>query len=79
MTCTAAAVFVAVAALDFVWAYYTRYVNDGRAVCAGFAAILIMLLGGTAVIGYTADPWMLIPAGVGAFVGTFTAVKMGAK
>jgi hypothetical protein len=79
MTCTAAAVFVAVAALDFVWAYYTRYVNDGRAAYAGFAAVLIMLLGGTAVIGYTADPWMLIPAGAGAFVGTFAAVRIGAQ
>jgi hypothetical protein len=38
-----------------------------------------MVLGGTAVIGYTSDPWMLIPAGAGAFVGTYAAVKMGAK
>lgn len=72
-------VFIAVAVLDFVWAKYTSYVNDSRAVYAGVAAVLIMVLGGTAVIGYTSDPLMLIPAGAGAFVGTYAAVKIGAK
>lgn len=72
-------VFLAVAALDFVWARYTKYVNDGKPVHAGISAIIIMVLGGTAVIGYTSDPWLLIPAGAGAFVGTYGAVRWGEK
>ena len=79
MICTAAIIFLAVTALDFVWARYTRYVNDAKGIHAGIAAVIIMVLGGTAVIGYTSDPWMLLPAGAGAFVGTYAAVKMGAK
>ena len=72
-------VFMSVAALDFVWAHYTKCINSGRAIGAGVYAAIIIVLGGTAVIGYTSDPWMLLPAGAGAFVGTYAAVKMGAK
>ena len=69
------AVFVSVAVLDFVWAHYTIAVNRSQPVKAGGYAALIMLLGGLAAVGYVNDPWMLIPACLGAFTGTYGALK----
>jgi hypothetical protein len=72
---TAVLVFLSVAALDFVWAHYTKAVNRSNPMMAGIYAAIIMLLGGTAAVGYVNDPWMLIPACLGAFVGTYGALK----
>jgi hypothetical protein len=67
-------VFIALFLLDFVWAKYTYAMTERRRVMsAGLASVLILLSGGAA-IGYTSDPWMLIPAMLGAFVGTWVAV-----
>lgn len=74
-----AAVFAALALLDFVWARYTLAITDKRAVPAGIYAVGILALGGFSVISYTTDHWLLIPACSGAFVGTFLAVKFGNK
>lgn len=66
--------FAALFALDFVWALYTQAITaDRRAVASGLAVVIIML-GGTAAISYTQNPWMLIPAGAGAFCGTYAAL-----
>ena len=72
-------VFVAMFALDFVWARYTYAMTDKRAVAAGVYAVGILLFAGTAQIGYTADLWLLFPAGLGAFAGTFLAVHQSKK
>lgn len=71
------AVFVALAALDFFWARYTQAITNKRAVFAGAYAIVILALGGFSVISYTTDHTLLIPACLGAFVGTFAAVRFG--
>jgi hypothetical protein len=68
-------VFGAMFALDFVWAHYTRSVNDDRCFMAGVWAVAIILFAGTAQIGYTGNHWMLIPASLGAFLGTVAALK----
>lgn len=68
-------VFAAMALLDFVWARYTAAVTaKGAFKSAGYAAT-ILFLNGSVVLGYASDPWMLLPAGAGAFVGTYFAVK----
>jgi uncharacterized protein YqgC (DUF456 family) len=69
-----ALVFVLVASLDFVRARCTQYTTAGAAVRAGIDASLILLMGGFAVISYTRDPYLLIPAALGAFAGTYVAV-----
>lgn len=69
-------VFVAMFALDFVWAFYTRAITAGEMVKgAGYATVLV-LLAGTAQIGYTRDPKLLIPAMFGAFGGTYLALRL---
>lgn len=71
--------FLVMVALDYVWARYTQHIaafppRPYRAACY---AVGIMLLGAITVLGYTEDHWMLIPVGLGSFVGTFIAVKYG--
>lgn len=71
----AAAVFVAIFVLDFVWARYTYAMTQERPWAAGFYGAAIFLLSGFSVVQYTTNHWLLIPAAIGGFAGTFAAVK----
>jgi Na+-transporting NADH:ubiquinone oxidoreductase subunit NqrD len=68
-------VFLAMFALDFIWAEYTYAMTKRMACRAGLFASAIIVLGGSAAIAYTSKPIMLIPAMLGAFAGTYAAVK----
>ena len=68
-------IFVAMIAVDFVWAHYTKAITDKRALKAGLNAIGILALGAFGIISYTTNHWLLIPACAGAFVGTYSAVR----
>lgn len=68
-------VFSAMFALDFIWAKYTAAITARRAPVAGLYASAIIVLSGTAQIGYTGNHWLLIPALLGAFAGTFAAIR----
>jgi hypothetical protein len=72
-------VFVAVAALDFVWAFYTRACANGWAGVGALLAGGIILLSGSAQIGYTHDPYLLAPAVLGAIVGTWSALRLAKR
>ena len=72
-------VFAAAFALDFVWAKYTRYLADGVAFKASVWAAGTIVLGGVNQIGYTSNHWLLIPAALGCFVGTYVAVTRHKK
>ena len=72
-------VFVAVFALDLVWAKYTLAVGANSAWQAGFYSMAIYVLGGSVVLGYTTNPVLLIPGVAGAFAGTFYAVRRHVK
>jgi lipid-A-disaccharide synthase-like uncharacterized protein len=67
-------VFVAMFAMDFVWARYTHAIAEHRAMPASFWAVAILGFSGYVTTSYVKDPWMLIPAGVGAFMGTWAAI-----
>lgn len=70
------AVFLALFALDFVWAKYTFALSSRRHwQAASYASVIIFLSGGAAV-GYVSNPWLLAPAMAGAFAGTFVAVRV---
>jgi nitrate/nitrite transporter NarK len=68
--------FGSMVALDFVWARYNIACAQKRAVSASSWAALIAALGAFVVLTYTEDHWMILPAALGGFVGTFFAVKM---
>ena len=69
------AVFALMFVLDFVWGHYTKMIVSGGAHQAAAAAVGIYILGGLVTIGYTSDPILLIPASVGAWLGTYIVVK----
>lgn len=68
-------VFAATAALDVVWAKYTYALTGKLAVRAGLYAGATFLLSGTATLGYTSSPWLLLPAIAGCFTGTYFVVR----
>lgn len=69
------AVFAALFALDFVWAKYTYAMQARQPIVAGGLSSMLILLSGAAAIGYTSNPWLLVPAMLGAFAGTWCAVR----
>jgi len=75
----AAGVFVNTAVGDWVWARYGMAVADRRAAVASVFAILIILVGAAAVLAYTENHWMLIPAALGAGAGTYFTIRRHAR
>ncbi|MCK1543302.1 hypothetical protein IVB12_15410 [Bradyrhizobium sp. 179] len=69
-------VFLLVAFLDFLWALYNRATVAKRPVRASMLATALYGVGAVSVMGYSNDPWLLIPACAGAFVGTYFATHM---
>lgn len=68
---TALAVFAVYLAIDFVWALYTKHITANNGTTAGLLSAAVILLNGLGTISFTEDHWMLIPAAIGAFVGTW--------
>lgn len=66
--------FVALFATDVCWALYVAKVKQGSAYAAATWAVALFLMGGIAVLGYTSNPWLLIPSAAGAFVGTLVGI-----
>jgi hypothetical protein len=69
------AAFFGMVLLDIIWAEYSKACAARRALWAGIMAIGIIVGSALLVLSYTQDPWLLVPMGMGAFVGTFTSVK----
>lgn len=67
-------VFGMVFALDFVWTRYISTVAERNPLQSAFWSVGTVLLGGAAAIEYVRNPWMLVPAGIGAFAATWIAV-----
>ncbi len=66
--------FLAMFATDAAWSLYVAAVAAGAALAASGWAVALFLLGAVAIIGYTRDRWLLIPAAAGAFLGTYAGV-----
>jgi len=72
-------VFFGVMFVDIIWVLYTRRVSQGKPLQSALFGTLIYFGSGYAIISYTNNPWMLLPAGCGAFIGTYVAVRWDAK
>ena len=68
--------FCSMVGCDFVWARYVRACTKGKPTHAALWAVAVFLSGGVVVLTYVNNPWMLIPAGLGAFCGTFIGIWM---
>lgn len=71
----AALVFAALFALDFVWARYARAMTEQRAARSAHYAAGIILLSGFGITQYASEPLYLIPAALGAWLGTYVAIR----
>lgn len=69
-----AVAFAAMFATDLAWSWYVAAVRDADALRASAWAVALFLLGAVAVLGYTRDRWLLLPASLGAALGTWCGV-----
>ena len=63
-------VFFAVFFVDVVWTLYIKWIQEDYAFRSGIAAMGIYVMGAYAILMYTESPIYLIPACLGAFLGT---------
>jgi hypothetical protein len=72
---TALTVFVVYILFDILYALYVICVSQQRAMAASLVSSVLYSLGAYGVMNYTHNALYLIPLGLGAFVGTYIAVK----
>lgn len=66
-------VFAATAFVDYAWSVYIRSLATTKMLRAAVWSSIIVFAGGFTTIEYISNHWMLIPAMVGAFVGTIVS------
>jgi hypothetical protein len=71
--------FFAVFFTDIFYTYYLKAVQEERVVGASIWAVVVFIVACIAVINYTTNYWLLIPAGVGAFCGTYVGMILRRK
>ena len=67
--------FLSMLVTDIVYTLLLKSVQNDKPLAASIWASLITFLGGVAIINYTNDNKMIIPAILGAFVGTYIGMK----
>lgn len=67
-------IFVLNIVIDVTWAKFTINANRLNAHGASAWSVAIVALGGWSVISYVQDPWLLIPAAAGAYIGTWLTI-----
>jgi uncharacterized membrane protein YfcA len=68
--------FFSIFLLDIVYTYYLRCVANDNAFGASSWSVACYILGSVAVISYTTNHWLVIPAVFGAFCGTYVGMKV---
>lgn len=72
-------VFAVTTLSDVFWAIYIRRVSDRKMLSAASISSFIVLFAGFAAIEYVGNNWYLVPAMLGAFVGTFFTLKIDGR
>ena len=67
--------FLSMLVTDIVYTQLLKSVQNDKPFAASIWASLITFLGGVAIINYTNDNKMIIPAVLGAFIGTFIGMR----
>jgi hypothetical protein len=71
--------FLAVAVSDVFWVLCVNSTKEHKAFKAAMWALLLLLSTGISIVSYTENHWLLIPAALGAFAGTYVGVKVDKK
>lgn len=74
---TWAFVFTATVIMDIVWAEWSKAVTAKRAELAGHYAAALIVCSAFVTIEFVHNHWLMIPAGAGAWIGTWWAVRRG--
>ena len=72
-------VFFAMALTDYGWAVYISKVQAAQALSSATWSVVLFLMGSIGIVAFTTNIWYLLPAAVGAFVGTYLGVKYPIK
>lgn len=62
--------------VDIMYAFYTISVTSLQPLRSATIGASMYVLLAAGVISYSANPWYLVPIGVGSWVGTYLAVKL---
>lgn len=68
-------VFIATSIADYIWSEWMSAVADARPIRAGLYSMGTILCGSFVIMSYVQNPKYLIPACIGAFIGTYISVK----
>ena len=71
--------FFAVFFTDIFYTYYLRAVQENQVTKASLWSVIVFITACVAVINYTTNYWLLIPAGIGAFCGTYVGMILRKK
>jgi len=69
-------VFFALFFTDVFYTYYLKAVQDNQAIRASLWGVVVFFVAAIAVVNYTTNHWLMIPACLGAFLGTFVGMKL---
>ena len=72
-------VFIAMALADVCWTFYFIKIDERKSIAAGIWGSAIYLCGAFGVLSYTEDRTLIIPAILGAFVGTYLTIEYKKK
>jgi uncharacterized membrane protein YfcA len=72
---TAATVFAVYIFFDILYALYVITVSHRQALAASAISSVLYSLGAFGVMNYTHNAWYLVPLALGAFCGTYIAVR----
>ena len=70
------AIGVAMAAMDFFYTLWTACVQRRQPLLSAFYSALIVLCGGFTIVEYTTNHILLVPAAIGAAIGTWAAIRI---
>jgi hypothetical protein len=71
--------FFALFFTDVFYTYYLKAVQNDEPLRSSMWASIVFIVASVAVINYTTDHMMLIPACLGAFCGTWVGIKIRKK
>ena len=70
-------VFAIIVVVDICWVKYVSAIADRERLMAANYSMLVYVLGAFVVTEYVSNKWMLIPACLGAWCGTYFGMRNG--
>lgn len=67
-------IFLGAFVQDIFWTFYIRRVSTGKPIISAFLSVAILLIGGFITINFVRNYFLLIPAGMGAFIATLVTI-----